>query len=291
MRPVFLSFLMSWIVHGGAAQDTLTAGRTMVTIPGALQLQSDPMERLYVTTAREFIQLGLDGAITLRLGGKANGTFVELSSADPGGGLIWVVADAGAGELLRFSHQGLHLESLPVPRPNPFVATWGARQDPRGGESNAEGWPTAVATAPGGELFAIEGGAQVVLKWDASRRLERVINTVESGLTQPGTLEVDENWLYVADRSERAVFVFDYFGSYSHRIVVPFDIVDLVGTGDTIWIAGERLIQIHQQTGELIRSVRLDSDGTLVSAVPVGDGIVVLTSGGHVTLYRDRLDG
>ncbi len=255
----------------GAAQaqpaDTLvTEAVVLARFEEARALAVDPQGLLYVADAGRdaVVRLDEDGLLRDMLGGPGTleGRFSEPADIDPTNGLVFVVADAGNSRLQRFSRDFLHLESLSVGRLQQDERTGRGQPTAPFGQANrlglADGTPIAVATSRANETFAVEAGRNVVLKWDAARRFERVIGGFDERdgrLVAPVALAVDENSLYVADRGRAAVLVYDHFGGFVRTLAegLAREVCAVTVFGDEIWIVlPERLLVFHRR-GRLAR--------------------------------------
>ena len=276
---LLLLIFLAWQVE---AQDTLRAGFEVITdISDAHSLAVDPEELIYVVTASELIQLDVQGTIRARLDGTSTGAFGELSDIDPGNGLIWVIADEEKGSLFRFSKELLHLETIRVPRGIHVELERSPRLDSQDGFSVALGQPIAVSTGASGDLFAIEASSQSVLKWDASRRLERVIGDFGTGagqLIEPVSIATDATSLYVADRALGAIKIYDYFGGYKRDIKTGQDLNNIAVVGEELWVIFPESIRIYSTRGSLSSQIMIKLDAPLIAAVAVSDHMILLTS-------------
>ncbi len=257
----------------------------LASIPDARHLAADAEGKLYVVTEREIVLLESDGQEQFRLGGSGidDGAFEEVLDIDPGTGLVWAVADAGSGRVMRFSRTLLHLESLFVPPASyhgkPVRAS---REDPRDDEWQDTGRPIAVAVSLGGELFAIEEDTRRVLKWDASRRFERIIGGFDAAIGQlqePISLAADAEILYVADRGASAVLAFDYYGGYLRSYPARSDVTDVWIAESELWIVLRDAIWIYTEGDRRTRVLHFDLEAPILAAVAVKPWIVLLTAG------------
>lgn len=283
MKEILASFLILSTVFAGVAeaQDTLQTGFEVIAqIQEARHLAVDPEGLIYVVSASELLQLDHLGDIKARLDGTNTGVFGELSDVDPGNGLIWVLADAEKGNLFRFSKELLHLETIRVPRNTDHELGHSPRLDLQGGFSTALGQPIAVSTGVAGELFAIDASSQRVLKWDASRRLERVIGEFGSGegqLVEPISLATDASSLYVADRVLGLIKVYDYFGGHIRNLKAGSDLNSITVTQEGLWIIFPQSIWIYSHQGILSRQLVIPLDDPLIAAASFQDHIFLLT--------------
>lgn len=265
-----------------SAQDTLSAGFEVVAhFAEAQALEIDPEGLLYVATVTEVVQLGQDGRIHGRMDGTSAGAFGEISDVDPGNGLIWVVADAENGHLLRFSKELLHLESIRVPRNVNVELERSPRLDLYDGLNTALGRPISIAVGSTGAIFVIDASSQQVLKWDSSRRLERSIGEFGAGageLVEPISLSTDTSLLYVADRALGLVKVYDYFGGHVRNLKATQEVASVTVAGTEVWIILPRAIWIYDSRGTFLRQVVVELDGPLLAAIPISQHILLLTS-------------
>jgi len=246
------------------ADTLITEATELARFTQARALALDAAGMLYVVDAGldAVVQLAPDGRRVATYGGPGAeaGQFVEPSDIDPTNGLVWIVADAGNHRLQRFSRTFTHLESIPVIRADGAASGQAgptvALSHRAAGQERADGRPVAVATSPAGETFAAEEARGVVLKWDASRRLERVIGGMEAGegrLVEPVALAADARTLYVADRGQAAVIEFDLFGSYV-RTLAPGRAEDIQGVTvveEALWVVLPNRLLVYHTRGRL----------------------------------------
>ena len=270
-------------------RDTLIAeARVLASFGEARALAIDGAGILYVVDAAKdvVVQLHGNGEVVTSLGGSGaeDGQFDDPSDMDPTNGLLWVVADTGNSRLQRFSHTFLHMETLPVARIEHFTPGVAGRLEPVSNEvqSSADGRPIAVAVSSSNETFAIDEVQGSVLKWDASRRLERTIGGYNAGvgaLVDPVALAVDARSLYVADRGRAAVFTYDHFGGFVRSLasgradsVQALTIVD-----EALWVVLPRHILVYERGERLVQVIQVQLEETLVDAVRNKEIIYLLT--------------
>lgn len=272
------------------AQDTLSTGFEIVAhFSEAQALEIDPEGLLYVATMTEVVQLGQDGRIRASLDGTSAGVFGDISDVDPGNGLIWVIADAENGHLLRFSKELLHLESIRVPRSVNVELERSPRLDLYDGLKTALGRPISIAVGSTGAMFVIDASTQQVLKWDSSRRLERSIGEFGAGageLVEPISLSTDTSLLYVADRALGLVKVYDYFGGHVRNLKATQEVASVTVAGAEVWIIMPQAIWIYDNRGTFLRQVVVELDSPLLAAIPISEHILLLTS---TRLLRARI--
>lgn len=279
-----LSLLVFLVTFAGiaSAQDTLSTGLEVVAhFSEAQALKIDPEGLLYVATVTEVVKLGQDGRIHGSLDGTSAGSFGEVSDVDPGNGLIWVIADAENGHLLRFTKELLHLESIRVPRSVNVELERSPRLDLYDGLKTALGRPISIAVGSTGAMFVIDATSQQVLKWDSSRRLERRIGEFGAGageLVEPISLSTDTSLLYVADRALGLVKVYDYFGGHVRNLKATQEVTSVTVAGAEVWVILPQAIWIYDNRGTFLRQVVVELDGPLLAAIPVSDHILLLTS-------------
>ncbi len=273
------------------AQDTLSTGFEIVAhFSEAQALEIDPEGLLYVATMTEVVQLGQDGRIRASLDGTSAGVFGDISDVDPGNGLIWVIADAENGHLLRFSKELLHLESIRVPRSVNVELERSPRLDLYDGLKTALGRPISIAVGSTGAMFVIDASTQQVLKWDSSRRLERSIGEFGAGageLVEPISLSTDTSLLYVADRALGLVKVYDYFGGHVRNLKATQEVASVTVAGAEVWIIMPQAIWIYDNRGTFLRQVVVELDSPLLAAIPISKHILLLTS---TRLLRVKFD-
>ena len=281
MKPLlFISLIL--LTETVGAQDTLHTGfEVVVDFPEARALEIDLDGLIYIVSASEVVQLDYRGTVKARLDGTNTGIFADLADVDPGNGLIWVVADAGNGTLVRFSKELLHLETIRLPRDRAAEVGRSPRMGILDGETTALGQPIAVATAATGYLFAVDATSQSVLKWDASRRLERVIGEFGTGageLLEPISIAAGASVLYVADRAQRMVKVYDHYGAHIRNLKVEVDLRSVLVVGSELWVVFSRAIWIYTHQGRLSRRIVIIHDDPLIAAAPVQNYILLLTT-------------
>jgi 6-bladed beta-propeller len=161
--------------------------------------------------------------------GKGMFTVPHSIRVDPDGN-IWTV-DAGSSVLLKFSPAGKKLQQIDVgevaPAERCAVPTLCGTTD--------------IAFAPGGRLFISDGyGNARILEYDSSGKRVRVWGTSGTGPGQfqiPHGIAVDQNTIYVADRTNARVQRFDfngkYLGEWTH-LGRPFA---LKLSGGALWVA------------------------------------------------------
>ncbi|MGI9175418.1 MAG: NHL repeat-containing protein [Rhodothermales bacterium] len=272
------------------ADTAITEAVELATFVEARALAADPSGVLYVVDGgRDVVQkLAPTGAVLATLGGPGagEGEFDGPTDIDPTNGLVLVVADAGNGRLQRFSRAFLFLEAVPVGSVTGSEARlgnasrYGSARDRLGGPGT--GRPTAVAVSPSGETYAISETEGYVIRWDEDRRTTRTIGGYDAGagaLDEPVALAADEASLYVADRGQAAVKVYDAFGGYVRALArgLATDVQALTLTDDALWIVLPRQILIYGLDGRLRGAISVEVGEDLVDAVRVGGVTYVLT--------------
>ncbi len=278
---IFLIFL----AEIAGAQDTLRTGfEVIASVSEGQALATDPDGLIYVAFASELIQFDHTGTVQSRLEGTSTEVFGGLSDIDPGNGLIWTVADEEKGSLLRFSKELLHLETIRVPGNRDTERSRSARLDLDNGRAISSGQPVAVATGAAGELFVVDASSQSILKWDASRRLERTIGGFGTGagqLTDPVDIATDATSLYIADRALGVIRIYDYFGGHVRDLNGGEDIKSIAVADSELWVVFSRSIWMYDDRGRIVRQIVFELDTPLVAASPSGDYAILLT-GEHV---------
>ncbi len=300
MKYAILIFLLAAarLAVAQPADTLVTQAEVLTHFDEARALGVDPSGKLYVVDVGKnvVLQLGPDGGLLASLGGPGayDGQFDEPADIDPTNGLMWIVADAGNSRLQRFSGTFLHIETLPVSRITRFTPGVVGRTVPIGdtsGGQEADGRPIAVVISNANEIFAIDETQGLVLKWDASRRLERSVGGYDAGegaLAEPVALAVDAASLYVADRGQAAVLVYDLFGGYI-RTLAPGraeDVRALTVTRDELWIVLPERLLVYQLRGRLLRVLDVQLGEPLVDVAHY-DGLTYLLT--PTRLLRARL--
>lgn len=261
--------------------DTLAATAFGLAFADARALAVDPAGRLYVADAGRDVVLQLDphGTVQVAIGGPGTGdhAFLAPAGVDPTNGLVLFVADAGNGRIVRLGRARQVLDARAVPADAEAILAGRPA-------SGRLGRPVAVASAPTGELFAVDAQAGVVLRWDARGALDRVIGGAEAGrgaLRAPVALALaPDGRLLVADQGHAAVLVYDAFGAFVRRLAdglardVRFVSVDR--DGGLLVTLPDRLLAYDPQ-GALAAVFTAVVPEALVAAVRSEHGIVALT--------------
>ena len=275
---------------------TLAGYETLASFQEAVSLALDARGRLYVVDRgrEQVVQLDPDGTERIRLGGPGggDGEFDEPLDIDPRAGLTWLVADAGNGRLQRFSQTLLLLETLAVPHTAHFEPGTPSRLEARE-DVLRHGWPVAVSQSPTGETFAIEAFLGVVLKWDRSRRMERVIGGFDQGaaaLATPVDLVADTDHLYVADAGLQAIVVYDLFGGHVRTMAQGLlaDVTAIALDGSRLWVVSPSRLLVMDARGGLLHTIAVRKDLSLVDAAISDATVFVLTP---TTLLRAQVVG
>lgn len=271
--------------HHAQPMDTLLSQTTVIAqFDDARALALDGAGQLYIVDRGKssVVQLAADGSVLANLGGPGSedSQFDEPADIDPADGLVWVVADAGNSRLQRFSHTHLHMETLPVARVERFTPGVSGRLDPGANDGpEGDGRPIAIGVSPSNELFAIDEAQGLVLKWDASRRLERTIGGYDAGpgaLSEPTALAVDASSLFVADQGRAAVFIYDLFGSFV-RTLRAENVQALALQNGDLWITLPDRILVYERGERLVRVIGFEVGESVVDAVPHGEILYLLT--------------
>jgi len=268
------------LASGPVPGDTLAVEAVGPLFEDARALALDPTGALTVADAgaATVVVLEANGSLRSTFGGPGTGdyAFLDPSDVDPGNGLVLTVADAGNGRIQRFSRDGRLLDSTPVP------TTRG-----RASSEQGDGRPIAVAAAVTGELFAIEETEGVVLRWDARRRLDRVVGGMDAGegaLRSPVGLALGpDGRLFVADRGHAAVLVYDAFGEYLGRIGDGWarEAVSVAVVGERLAVVLPRAVRLYSLDGRLFE-VLVPAAGAPLVDVAGADGVLFV-------LTRNRL--
>ncbi len=303
LRVLFLSVGLlggAAVVAAQPADTMIVAGEVLARFEQAQAMAVDPAGGLYVVDAGRdaVVHLAAGGRHLATLGGPGagEGEFDGPADVDPTNGLVWVVADAGNSRLQRFSRTLLYLESIPVARIDRFRAGSPSRSANIGREASAgeaDGRPVAVITSNTNDIFAVDAAQGVVLKWDASRRLERAVGGFDAGdgaLVEPVALAVSDDLLFVADRGQDAVLVYDLFGGYVRTMADgrAEEVRSVTAAGDDLFIVLPYRLLIYSVRGRLKRIVDVTLGEPLEDADRTGSSVYLLTA---TRLLRTRLDG
>jgi len=277
-------------VRTSGAQTTSNLGiQVLADVTEPRSLAIDQSGLIYVVTASKMLLLDDQGTVISHLDGTNRGVFGELSDIAPGTGLIWVIADADHGSLHRFTKELLHLETIRVPRNAQTELGRSPRVEFPDQFTTPLGQPMSVAQGASGELFAVDVSSQKVLKWDASRRLERTIGTFGSGagqLTNPSKIATDATFVYVVDRSADAIKVYDYFGGYVRSIQTRPEVTSITTVEEQLWIIHSDAIKIYSDQGRLDQEIYIQLDDPLVGAEPLENDLCLLTTKNLLRMER-----
>lgn len=269
------------------ADTVLTALEEVARFEDARAIAADPAGHLFVADAGRDVLVKLDagGRIVATFGGSgtAEGLFDDPSDVDATNGLAILVADAGNGRIQRFSRQFHFIEALPV----------GDEYEPGGGQpsylsresdvrSPTGGRPIAVVSSNTDETFVVDEARNVVLKWDRTRRFDRIIGGPDDGpetLVTPVSLAVDERRLFVADQGRAGVAVYDLFGGGIRMVAEgrARDVSAVAFERDRLWIVLPGRVLVYDAALRLERVIEVRLDAPLVDVVPVGESLYLLT--------------
>ncbi|MFV1980069.1 MAG: NHL repeat-containing protein [Rhodothermia bacterium] len=270
------------------ADTTITEATTLAVFQDPVALAADPTGVLYVVDAvtSSITRLTPAGEVISTYGGPGRGEyqFDEPSDIDVSAGLVWLVADAGNSRIKRYSSEFLHLASMPVDVSSFAVqqsaGRGGFREEEGAPLQYASGRPISVAATISDETYAVDAENGTVIKWDASRRIERVFGTTEGALllVDPVSVAVDRNSnVYVADRGLDAVLVFDRFGTYLRMLAenIARDVESVYTRGERMFVVLPHRLLVYDLDGLLLRvyDVRL---GEPLRDVAVADGAFFL---------------
>ncbi|WP_412060398.1 hypothetical protein [Rubrivirga sp. IMCC45206] len=218
-----------------------------------------------------------DGAVVQRLGGVGTGddAFLDPVDLDPTNGQAIYVADRAAGLVAQYTAEGRRAGTLVVPD----LDGASARQ-PAGdfGREAPRGQPVAVAAAPDGIVFVIDGGRGHVLRLSSEGTVERVLGA--GTLAAPIDLALaDDGTLWVADAGRGGVQPFDAFGS-------PGAFVEAGDLGRLVGVATDRAgllivgtdAAVRTVGGEVVARTEAGASGTLRGAVAWRGQTLLLTA-------------
>ena len=256
----------------------------------ALALGATPDGRLWVVDGATGVLVVLrDGLVVDRWGGAGTGddAFLDPVDVDPTNGQAVFVADRAGGAVHQLTAEGRVAVSLPVPDVDPSRPL----REVRPGAARAR--PLAVAAAPDGTLWVLDGARRHVLRLSREGDVERVL----TGLADPVDLALDDDGtLWVADAGRGALRSFDAFGTPGRSVEVP-------GLGRLVGVAAEagEVVALTASMGVHFRdgAERLfwrDEPYVRDDGTPPGpDGVyepfrdVALVDGGVVALLPTRL--
>ena len=284
MKTFLRCVIILLLIHVRSSEAQSTSHQEYQVLADMIEPRSLAIDQgglIYVVTASEMLLLDAQGSVLSHLDGTNLGVFGDLSDIAPGAGLIWVIADADHGSLHRFTKELLHLETIRVPRNAETEVGRSPRVEFPDPLTTPLGQPISVAVGASGEIFAVDASSQNVLKWDASRRLERRIGEFGSGagqLIDPSKIEADPTLVYVADRSLEVVRVYDYFGGYVRSIQTDQEVKSIVKVDDQLWIVYSNSIKTYSHQGRLDQEIDIQLDEPLIGAEPFEDNVYLLTS-------------
>lgn len=261
----------------------------------ATSIASDPSGQLYVVDAdaSTISIFDSDGEFQRSFGGPGSGDydFDEPLDIDPTNGLLLFVADAGNGQIRKYSGEFLHIETIKIQTADQrhgdtFGGNVGEEEIDNGAE---DGRPIAIEAAESGELFAIDSDRGVVVKWNSTKRLERSFGGIDSmgeSLEEPVDIALgQEGNIYVADRGNQSVHIFDWFGNSIGKLYegLAVDIQSVSMIEKYITIVLPKNILFFEESGRLLRNFQIDLEEDMVDMAAVKGSIFILTESG---LYR-----
>ncbi len=209
-------------------------------------IASTPDGRVWVLDAGTGEVVVLEnGVVTRRIGGSGTGddAFLDPVDLDPTNGQTLFVADRAGGAVVRVTAEGRVAQRIPVPDLDPAQPL---RQSPRAGR----GQPIAVAAAPDGGVYVVDGGRRHVLHLDAEGTVQRVLGA--GRFSDPVDLAVgDDGVLWVADAGRNRVESFDRFGGpgpATHVYDESSRIVGLSVVGSRLAVAFGRSVHVASET-------------------------------------------
>ena len=186
------------------------------------------------------------------------------------------VADRAAGAVLQFTAEFRLALEVVVPDVDPARP---ARQPAGAVRDGNRGQPLAVAAAPDGVLFVLDGGRRHVLQLSSEGDVERVLGA--GLLVDPVDLALeDDGTLWVADRARGVVQRFDPFGSAGGALEAGGlgPLVSVDASGARVVVAGERGVGVVE--GGALEVVAPAPAGVVRGALEVGGRVLVLTPDG-----------
>jgi len=289
---ILVAVLVFWTSRpvSGAAQPS--PNTPLAQFREATALAVDPGGRLYVADAgHNVIRIfGGEGTSQETLGGSGTraGEFDGPQALDPTNGQTLYVADAGNGRVQQFSTEFQYVGALAVGAASDLGIPQRAFDDGRdGADVQGTGRPIAVASTDSDVTFVVDARKNVVLRFDAQGRADRMIGPT-SRLDEPVALALDDSrHLYVADRGRKAVVVYDLFGTFVKRLSLP----DLPGVralsmhDGRLWIVTPRQVFVCSPETGTVRQHAVALEAPLVDAAP-REGQILLLTEHH--LYRQK---
>ena len=222
----------------------------------------------------------LNGIVTGRIGGSGTGddAFLDPVDLDPTNGQTLFVADRAGGAIVRVTAEGRVAQQIPVPDLDPAQPL---RQSLR---SAGRGQPVAVAAAPDGGLYVVDGGRRHVVQLDAEGTAQRVLGA--GLLSDPVDLAVaDDGTLWVADAGRNRIEAFDRFGERS-KASYAYDeggrITGVSALGSQLAVAFTRSVSVFRgSNGRAIR--RLPSQPDVI-------GVALTSPSRYALLTADGLE-
>lgn len=297
IQPRIAPFVVACILSAPVATSaqsvdtTITDGVTLKEFGDPRAVAVDPQGIVYVVDASNSTLARLTdyGEVISVHGGPGSGEyeFDTPSDVDVSAGLVWLVADAGNGRIKRFSSEFLHLGSIRVDLSS-FAVTQSAgaggfREEEGDPLRYSGGSPIGVASNMSGEIFAIDANFGSVIKWDASRRIERVFGRrgeLRGALVDPVSLAIDrEGRVFVADRGLEAVVVYDRFGMFMRRIAdgLAGGIVAVSIADNLLLVVMEDRIAAYTPEGNLVRNYAIELGEPLRDVSVANGAFMVLT--------------
>jgi hypothetical protein len=270
------------------ADTTIAGGTTLMEFQDPVAVAVDVADVLYVVDAVtcSITQLTTTGEVLSTHGGPGRGEykFDAPADIDVSAGMVWLVADAGNSRIKRYSSEFLHLASMPVDISSFVVqqsaGRGGFREEEGAPLMFANGRPISVTATLSDEMYAIDGESGSVIKWDSSRRIERVFGATEGNsiLVDPVSIASDvDGKVYVADKGLDAVVVFDRFGTYLRTLAdgLATDIESVYTRGERLLVVLPHRLMMYDTAGTLLRTYDVEL-GEPLRDVAVADGAFFL---------------
>ncbi len=264
LRSVIVLTVLALLTNyraGAQPEDTLHVEPGIGSYLDARAIGIDPQGRVYVVDAgRHIVEVrDTNGNILFELGGPGSeeGEFDEPSGVDPTNGLAIVVADAGNARLQRFTGRYQLIESVPLYSRGPETLGSTVPSSTRishDGRSSSRGRPTSVAVSSTGEIFAIDEAADLVVKWDATRKYAGTIgsSSTYARLEDPVDLDIIDDLLFVADRGRKRIVVYDLFGGMVTEFGRLHQLVGLAGGNGLLWVLHGQRVSVFTPSGTLV---------------------------------------
>lgn len=236
------------------------------------------------------VRLNPEGAIVQTLGGPGSrdGQFDTPHALDVTNGTTLLIADTENGRLQAFARTGAFLFSFPIGEHSEDGRRSFSGSAEESGLTSA-GRPVAVRVNEAEYVFVADGAEGVVRWWDRDYRAQPTIGAFTAGegtLANPVALAFDDTEnVYVLDRDQESVLVYDALGTYLRRIGES-----IVGEGRSLqiieahlWVALPQRLLVFDPTGVLAYVWAVDVGVALVDVAVHQEALWLLAEDGLYT--------